>query len=187
MQSHLGFAEVKTNVVCPCNHILARSVSPRDIAPVDVLRMPLIEEVVHIPRWVVHRTARIVHPARGSQKMAVRPPACEERVVAHSLHIAGRQWRAALTTVTAATAATTGCRAGWPIARDGARAGMRATPGSRAIMALSEAQWQCRENEREGRDCLHLAEQQYRRAGRVQCRTQKDNELHQPGGTSFIL
>ena len=83
-------------------------VLPTDVAPIDVLRVPLVEEVVYVSRGIVHglleRTCqrwnhnkcmfdgltyatRIIHPPSWSIDMSIRSPTCEQRVVAHVLHL----------------------------------------------------------------------------------------------------
>ena len=51
--------------------------------PVDVIRVPLVEDVVFISLGVVHRRTRIVKPAGRGIDMAVWSPTSEEGAVAH--------------------------------------------------------------------------------------------------------
>lgn len=59
--------------------------TPGDVTPVDVQRVPLIEGMVQVLCGIVHETARIVHPTCGSDEMVLRTPSGEERVVSHRL------------------------------------------------------------------------------------------------------
>jgi hypothetical protein len=52
-------------------------------SPVDVVRVPLVEDVVFISLRVVHRRTRIVKPASRGINMAVWSPTSEEGAVAH--------------------------------------------------------------------------------------------------------
>lgn len=135
-------------MVFPGNHILARGISPRDITPVDMLRVPLVKEVVDVPRWVVHRTTGVVLPACWGDEVAVWPPAREQGVIAHGLDLASGESRAGLSVASAA--AGTSCRgrrtgrgrgAGMAIARDGLGVGVRprAGPARVAMRVLGKA------------------------------------------------
>jgi hypothetical protein len=58
-------------------------------SPVDVVWVPLVEDVVFISLRIVHRRARIVEPAGRSIDMAVWSPTSEEGTVAHGSDLVG--------------------------------------------------------------------------------------------------
>ena len=55
-----GFAVMPTSNVGPSNHVFARSMTPADVAPVDVLRMPLVEQVICISGRIIHKLQLLV-------------------------------------------------------------------------------------------------------------------------------
>lgn len=58
-------------------------------SPVDVVRVPLVKDVVFISLRVVHRRTRVVEPASWGVDVAVWPPTSEERAVAHGSDLVG--------------------------------------------------------------------------------------------------
>lgn len=62
----------------PGDQVLASSMTPTDVAPVDVLGVPLVEEMVCIARRIVHGSAWIVHPSCRCKEVVLRPPAGEQ-------------------------------------------------------------------------------------------------------------
>ena len=61
--------------------------APRDIAPADMVRMPLVHDVIGLRRGVVHSSARVVHPSCRGQDMELRSPSVEQSVVAQSIEV----------------------------------------------------------------------------------------------------
>lgn len=103
----------------PSHHVLADSMAPRNVTPVDMVRMPLVEYMVLVTRRIVHRGTGIVHPPSGCVDVRVRTPAGEEGVVAHGADLVSRDGGAAGITGTAAIVASGGAVAIGALSQDG--------------------------------------------------------------------
>lgn len=71
--------------ICPRDHVSRGGMSPRDVTPVDVLGVPLVEGVVKVLGGIIHETTGIVHPSSRRNEMVLGTPSGEKSVVAHRL------------------------------------------------------------------------------------------------------
>jgi len=66
--------------------------TPRDVTPVDVVRMPLVMEVISLRGRIVHHSTWIVEPSCRCGEVVARAPPCEESVVGQALDDIGSQY-----------------------------------------------------------------------------------------------
>ena len=81
----LGFAILPASDIGPRDHILGSGVAPRNVAPVDVVRVPLVVKMVCLCVRIVHHAAWVIQPSSRSGEMVAWAPSCEEAVVAQPL------------------------------------------------------------------------------------------------------
>jgi hypothetical protein len=64
--------------IFPGDQVFALCTTPTDVAPLNVIGVPLVIKLVLVPRRIVKGTAWVVHPSRRGQEMTLWPPAVEE-------------------------------------------------------------------------------------------------------------